>query len=110
MISSLFISFIKQMSSFDISTVKWIVEVIDTMSNDNNRNDDNRSLWLSSINNINNLCNNFYGLLKNELVGKGDVICSNGKKHLISYNESFFTIVLETHSESINFKISQFYD
>lgn len=95
------------MSSFNISTVKWIVEVIDTM---NNKNDNNQSLWISSMSNIDSLCNNFYGLLKNELVGKGDVLSSNGNRHLISYNDAFFTIVLETHSESINFKISQFYD
>jgi len=96
------------MSALDISTVKWVV---DTIINMKNSNEEDHSLWLTTMSNVDSLYNNFAGLLKADIEGRGgDVICSNQKKHLVSFRGAFFTIILETNTESVNFKIVQYYN
>lgn len=96
------------MTSFNNSTVTWIIDTIMNMKN--NRTEDT-TLLLTSTTDVNDICNNFERLLKVELENRGgDIICSNDKKHLVSFNGAFFTITFEINTESINFKIVQYYD
>lgn len=96
------------MTSLNISIVTWVVDTITKMKN--NKTEDTL-LWPSSLSDANGVYNNFAQLFKAELENRGGcVICSNNKKHLVSFNDAFFTIILELTEQSISFKIVQFYD
>lgn len=95
------------MSSINISIVKWIVEEIEKLYTDNI---EDNSIWSTSLTNIESICNNFGYLLKEELKENGSILTSCNNKYLISYKTSFFSIILITNTQSINFKLVHYHN